>query len=377
MPKRDLLTPIRQLKDLHPQFVALISNDLFKPARGMLREIYAEFPDPDGNFVEQFQTNGFDARTFEMFLFAMFKDLGHERGREPRLDFILTWKGQTACVEAVIASLPSNNGIIPYTHDAPTSTPQELQEYLQQEMAIRLGSPLYSKLKKKYWDLPQAKGKPLIFAIQNFHAGALHFAESTLTNYLFGLASHWYHDADGRLIITHAPIDKHKSGTKEIPSGFFAQPGAENVSAILYCNSGTVPKFNRMGQQGSYYSSKVRMIRWGTCYRHDPNATSPEMFLYEVGDPSEGLESWREGTVLIHNPRAKHPLGRGWLRASLEQHLEDGRIVSELAEPFHCYGSSTRIYPGDTPTAFLQAEMDEFVSRALEQYPELRPSPEN
>ena len=132
-----------------------------------------------------------------------------------------------------------------------------------------------------------------------------------------------------------------------------------------------------MGQQGSYYSGKVRMIRWGTCYRHDPNATSPEMFLYEVGDPSEGLESWREGTVLIHNPRAKHPLGRGWLRASLEQHLEDGRIVSELAEPFHCYGSSTRIYPGDTPTAFLQAEMDEFVSRALEQYPELRPIPEN
>jgi hypothetical protein len=41
----------------------------------MLREVYAEFPDPDGNFVEQFQTSGLDARTFELFLFAMFKDL--------------------------------------------------------------------------------------------------------------------------------------------------------------------------------------------------------------------------------------------------------------------------------------------------------------
>jgi hypothetical protein len=40
-----------------------------------------------------------------------------------------------------------------------------------------------------------------------------------LRNYLFGLSAHWYHDADGKLIITHTPLD-----TKEIPSGFFAQP---------------------------------------------------------------------------------------------------------------------------------------------------------
>jgi hypothetical protein len=49
------------------------------------------------------------------------------------------------------------------------------------------------------------------------------------------------------VIITHTPIDKHKSGTKETPSAFFAQPNAENVSAVLFSNSGTIPKFNRMG----------------------------------------------------------------------------------------------------------------------------------
>ena len=48
----------------------------------MLREVYSEFPDLDGNFVEQFQTSGFDPRTFELFLSAMFKDLGHHI--EPR-----------------------------------------------------------------------------------------------------------------------------------------------------------------------------------------------------------------------------------------------------------------------------------------------------
>jgi hypothetical protein len=119
MPKADLLTPIRPMKDLHPQFLNLISYDVYEPARGMLREVYSEFPDPDGNFVEQFQTSGFDPRTFELFLSAMFKDLGHHIEREPRLDFILSRDGQKACVEAVIASPPPNDGIQPYTHDPP------------------------------------------------------------------------------------------------------------------------------------------------------------------------------------------------------------------------------------------------------------------
>jgi hypothetical protein len=196
MPKANLLTPTRPLKDLHPQFLNLISHDCYEPARGMLREVYAEFPDSDGNFIEQFQTNGLDARTFELFLFAMFKELGHHIEREPRLDFILSRDSQEACVEAVIASPPPNDGIRPYTHDPPDRSPEELQEYRQQEAAIRLGSPLFSKLQKKYWMLPRALGKPRIFAIENFHAGALHFSDSTLSNYLFGLSSQWYHDGD-------------------------------------------------------------------------------------------------------------------------------------------------------------------------------------
>jgi hypothetical protein len=379
MPKPDLLTPIRPLKNLHPQFINLITHDVFEPARGMLREVYADFPDPDGNFVEQFQTSGFDARTFELFLFAMFKDIGHHVGRAPRLDFILARECQTACVEAGIASPPSNDGVRPYTHDAPTSTPEELQDYVEQEMAVRLGSPLFSKLQKRYWTLPQAQGWPLIFAIENFHDGALHFSDAVLSRYLFGLSSHWYHDVDGKLIITHMPIDKHRVGTKEIPSGFFSQPDAENVSAVLFSNGGTIAKFNRMGHQGRHHSDKVRMIRWGTRYCYDPNATSPEMFLYEVGDPSQALESWREGTVLVHNPRAGHPVPRGWLGTSVEQYLKNGRIVADFAEPFHPYGSTTVNFPGNTSTAFLQARMDEFVRRVLDQYPALKsdPDPEN
>ena len=58
--------------ELHPQFVHLRELEAYGPARGVLREVEASFEDPDGNFVEQFQTTGFDARTFELFLFSMF-----------------------------------------------------------------------------------------------------------------------------------------------------------------------------------------------------------------------------------------------------------------------------------------------------------------
>ena len=41
-----------------------------EPGRLMAKEICVHFPDPDGNFLEQFQTTGFDARIFELYLYA-------------------------------------------------------------------------------------------------------------------------------------------------------------------------------------------------------------------------------------------------------------------------------------------------------------------
>ena len=42
------------------------------PARATMRDVVATMSDPDGNLVEQFQTFGFDARTFEIYLHALF-----------------------------------------------------------------------------------------------------------------------------------------------------------------------------------------------------------------------------------------------------------------------------------------------------------------
>lgn len=311
----------------------------------MLRELQTRFDDPDGNFVEQFQTTGFDARTFELFLFAMFLESGHVVDRaNPRPDFLLMRDGICAAVEAVTANPPGQASGTPYRALPYPQTGQDLAAYLQNEVAIRMGSPLFTKLKQRYWELPHVSGKPLIIAIQAFHApGSLMISSTPLGHYLFGSRQKWYHDEEGRLVISEEPIEVHR-GTKEIPSGFFAQPDAENISAVLFSNSGTIPKFNRMGHEGRYHRFGVRMLRYGTCYRHDPNATLPKPFLYEVGHQDELVESWREGTVLFKNPRARHQLPDEWLGASAEQDFVNEQAITTFAEPFHPYWSITELF---------------------------------
>jgi hypothetical protein len=330
----------------------------------MMRKVAEDFGDPDGNFVEQFQTRGFDSRTFELFLFAMFRESGHSIDRTyEQPDFGLRKDGIEAWVEAVTANPAPGPDIIPYQTMPKLRSEEELQQYHAHDLAIRLGSSLYSKLKKEYWNLSHVAGKPLILAIQDFHEeGSLTNTSSSLAHYLFGIDGKWHHDGEGRLVIDNEPVLEHRSGSKVIPSGFFAQPNAENVSAVLFCNTGTVPKFNRMGHQGPYRDPMLRMLRWGSCFRHDPNATLPEGFLYEVGNPDAGHETWREGTVLIHNPCAIYKLPAGWLGAGVEDHMENGQVVSTFREPFAPLSSTTMNFDSTIPAEVIQKEADRITA---------------
>lgn len=354
-PKPDLLTAVYPDAKLHDQFKLVRDSPLYESARAMLREVFADFHDPDGNFIEQFQTTGFDQRTFELYLFAVFKQAAFAIDRSHgRPDFLLNKDGTVICVEAVTANPAA--GPKPYSPVPQPRTLDEFADYLRNEIPIRLGSPLFSKLRQRYWELPHVAGKPIVFAIENFHGeGSLGVGYSQLANYLYGQREHWYHDEEGSLIITLEPIDAHRLGAKEIPSGFFAQPDAEHISAVLFSNSGTIPKFHRMGQQGPYRSSLVRIFRLGTCYNYEPNAAEPDLFVYEVGDPAEDPETWSEGTVLIRNPNALHPVPKGLIGAAAETNLESGQTVTDFLEVFHPYGSTTVLFPGDTPEAFISS----------------------
>jgi hypothetical protein len=63
----------------------------------------------------------------------------------------------------VTANLAQLENVV--VHEAQTTDPVQQMHNLY---PIRLGSALYSKLQKRYWDLPHVAGKPLVFAIQDF-----------------------------------------------------------------------------------------------------------------------------------------------------------------------------------------------------------------
>lgn len=334
------------------------------PARAMLRDVVSTMQDPDGNLIEQFQTFGFDSRTFEIYLQALFTEAGHTIDRShDRPDFLISRDGITVAVEAVTANPPPKPDYQPYvpTYREPPRSREDMIRYLRHEVQIKFGSPLYSKLKKEYWKLPHVQGRPFVLAIESFHGDAsLTISSTALSDYLFGVNHRHHFDEHGNLVIDADAVVEHV-GSKVIPSNFFKQPGAENISAVLFSNAGTIPKFNRIAQEGRYRSNDVRMVRYGTCYNHDPNATAANTFAYEVGNSDFPPEPWRQGSVMIHNPNALYPIPPEWIGAGAEENLgERGNVVPIWRDPFMPYMSMTKLFPGNTPTRQMwqQAELE-------------------
>jgi hypothetical protein len=339
--------PSSNKKKLHPQYIELKNSPGFKPARTILRSIQKTFVDPDGNFSEQFQTTGFDQRTFELFLNELFKSQNITIDRRyDRPDFLLSRDELTIALEAVTANPSNNSGIVPYSMIPDLdSTDSELGDLYRHEIPIRLGSPLFSKLKKEYWALPQVQGKPLVIAIQDFsRPGSLTSSSSALAQYLYGVEYDALRDKSGNLVIHHKPIKEHIKGPKIIPSGFFNLPGAENISGVLFCNTGTIATFNRISHAGKGNDPNLRMFRYGTCYRHDQKATLPAPFMYEIGSYQAEKETWNQGTIFFHNPNALNPIPVGWVGASADMYLKDGDHITNFHDDFHPYMSLTAIF---------------------------------
>jgi hypothetical protein len=223
-------------------------------------------------------------------------------------------------------------------------TAEEIDRLLQDYMPIKFGSPLYSKLNKRYWELPLVHEHPMIFAVHDYHSkDSMIWTSSALPAYLYGRrfrASSLY-DPAGRPLIISERIQEHRVGDKVIPSGFFFQPDAEHISAVLFSNSATISKFNRMGRLAGFGSPRVKMMRMGTCYDHDPNATKPKPFSCEV-EPGQYRETWAEGLSMFHNPLAQHPVDPDMF-PSIAHHFFEGDVFRSFIPPFHPYGSRTII----------------------------------
>lgn len=341
----DFFRPVVAHEKLNADFEKLRTMEGYSPALEMIKPMMRWFEDADGNFVEQFQTTGFDTRLWELYVFAMLVEAGYVLDKTSAIpDFCARNLFAEICIEATSVN-PSVNAQGKLIPPPPLDTPEQLRAFQQDYMPMRFAGPLTKKLEKKYWERANVVGRPFIFAIQDFHApGSMTISRTALPIYLYGMDWDWHHDIAGKLVIVPRKVESHQWGTKEpVPSGFFYQPGTENVSAVITNASATISKFDRMGVLAGFGSKRVRIVRRGTAAHPDPNSAAPQPFVHEVNAP-DYCETWMEGLDVFHNPNAKHPLHPALLPGAAHHTLQEDGQLHTLAPTWHPFASTTHIF---------------------------------
>ena len=335
---------------LHPYFRELYERPGREPARAVVREIGPWLAPSDPHFVEEFQFRQFDQRLWELYLWAVFRELGFDVKQLDAPDFLCRAPGIEFAVEATTVA-PSQAGPLA-AHPNP-KTNEEMKAFLADYMPIKYGSSLMSKVNKvdaqgkHYWEREETAGKPFVIAIADFHKraeidqpGSMTFTHSALWPYLYGQRVEW-EMVDGELSVRAVKNQSHSFGEKNIPSGFFDQPGTENVSAVLFSNAGTIAKFDRMGVVAGFSAKDHRYQRIGYRLNPDPNATQGIPFSEDVADPSY-VEGWSDELQIFHNPNARIPLSHAWLTGLAQFYFSEGNQYS-LIPDHHVWSSMTML----------------------------------
>lgn len=340
----DFFTPVVAKGKVNRDFATVSSSEGYSPAVELMKPMMRWYEDADGNFVEQFQTTGFDTRLWELYLFAALVEAGYVFDKTSAMpDFCARNAFGELCVEATTVN-PTRTAAGELVPSPPQETQEQIEAFQRQYMPIRYAGPLTTKLGKKYWEKENVKGRPLAFAIQDFHApNSMVMSRTALPIYLYGTVWDWEKNPEGRLVIHPRMVEQHVWGPKTVESGFFSLPGSENVSAVIANASATISKFNRMGVLAGFGSKRVRMVRQGTAANLAPNSDVPTVFVHDVNSPDYS-ETWVEGMDVFHNPKAAHPLDPVMLPGAAHHRIgEDGQLVSRVPK-WQPFGSVTRIF---------------------------------
>lgn len=337
----DFFALIADEERLHPSFKVLRDREEYSAARGIVNPMMRWHEDADGNFIEQFQTVGFDPRIWELYLFAALREMNFEISRVHAVpDFCCSNPLGQFNVEAVTVnpSRDDRNNIVP---EPPTESQEQVRDFIENYMPIRFARSLTAKLRKQYWRHAHVADKPLLFAIQDFSfTGSMVHTRAAFERYIYGYEYEWKHNEQGELIITPRRIEEHRWQNRRAPSGFFNLPDAENVSAVLFSNSGTISKFSRMGMLAGFGTKRLRLFRIGTAVNHDQNSMEPVEFRMPVNDPRY-CETWCEGIDIWHNPNAIHPLDPRLLPKVAHHRLLADGTSEHLVPPWHPLASNT------------------------------------
>ena len=329
---------IKAKNQLNEKFLSIAEFDCFDPAKKIIEEISTEFNDKDGNFIEQFQTTGFDARLWELFLFKLFKDNSYEVLDDcQRPDFHLRNLQIDVFVEASTSNFKEDEI---YTDEFIKKSIEqgnvEIQKKIVDNYTIRLASVLNSKLKKEYWKYDWVKDKPLVLAISPFHNYIANFLpDSKIIEYLYGTSYETELTELGLELKDVKKVLLHKHLEKEIPSNFFQLENVENISAVIFTNNCDIDKFNRMGFQNGKFD-EILIVRSGIAYDSAHNSLGKE--FDHVLKSGEINEKWNESVSVFHNPNAIHKIDKEFFSGFRQVWLNDnGELDGEMQEFFvHC-----------------------------------------
>ena len=297
----DLFTPIIPHEKMHPLFCELISNPIFKVAKELIKEIAYAHIEQDANYIREFQSRGFEARLWELYLYRYFVEENFDLDSQQEApDFLVSKFGKYVAIEATIIDKCTNPTI--------DITKENITSYVSDYFPIRFGSSLFSKKQKtnkdgkRYWEYEHVKGRPFVIAIHDYHwsPSSPSSIQSSMTWSFDALVFLLY----GINIYNNHPIKEHKWQDKVIPSNFFAQKDSENISAVLFSNQATLPKFLRMGKLAGMGSKDINIITSKLIYSLD------EKIIKKTEDINNTsyTENWCDGIIMLHNPYAKFPV---------------------------------------------------------------------
>lgn len=320
------------LKNSHkkdPDYNLIETNDMYSGAKGIIEPLMRWYEDIDGNFVEQFQTNGFKQRLWEIYLFSIFteNDCIFETSHNAP-DFLLQHIKKLSsfefCVEATTVNPPQNSNETPQPD---LNDRKNNIELIRNYYPTRYSGPLTAKLAKKYWEKEHVSGKPLILAICDCQfKNATSITCDALPIYLYGLEQIAHDDGS----TTQVQIQNHTWGTKVVPSGFFNLPDSENISAVIAPTCFDIDKFNRMGLLNGFNTHKYKLRR----IYEIGNADTLEIDSIEKILPSKKYsERWDEGLRVYHNPNALYPLPQNVLPEASHFIIKDGKLIIEYFTP--------------------------------------------
>ena len=321
----DIFSPAVSEERFHPQFRALLNSPFHGEARAFINALYQRMGKPSKTFIHKFQTDNFHSHLFEIACFAYLESAGLKPNRNHSSpDFLASRNGLTLAIEAATAN-PSNNQAADISLLQMKELPdEELANKVNIEFPRRIFSILQKKLGHQYDKLPQCADSPLILMVAPFfEAGAVYYTDESLVDCLYGI-----------------------NGTTP---GFFSLPAAESVSAVLYCNAFTVPRFFRLTTPLDD-TAKVIATREGMYYSVESNGELVvREYQYRVGSHSSPKETWHEGVTLFLNHNARIPISKIILPCTSTFSVEDNYLVREV-HGFHPMTSFMRMYPNNKTT---------------------------